>query len=219
MTANLVLERSVSYWLKKQKVPQSLWDIMCPYFNAKNTVVDLGCAGGRVCKALKPYFKKTFAIDKDQNILNTVSDIEQGIKFICGDFGFESTWKKTNTKFDLIVSDCAIRKDYVDIFKLSDLCKKYLNPNGCVILRMQALQDMSNIFPAHIRRNLFYNEKEIESAFIDFDLKLNLDFFVQKFSSNKYLSDYLSMINIQDKPERSLVNLSRQYYVIEAKKK
>lgn len=219
MAANLVLERSVSYWLKKQKVPQGLWSLLESQFDPNKIVIDLGCAGGRLCKAIAPHFQKTFAIDKDETLIEAASAASDKIDFICGDFGIEKTWKKIGTKFDLIVSDCAIRKDYIEISTLADLCLRYLKPKGSVIFRLQAIQDMSNIFPAHIRRSLFYNEKEIESAFSQFDLKINLEFFVQKFSTNKYLSEYLKLINIQDEPEASLLNLSRQYFIMEAIKK
>lgn len=219
MATNLVLERSLSYWLKKKKVPQELWGLISKHLNNNKIILDLGCAGARLCRGLEPHCAKVFAIDKSKELLENAAQLNPNISFTCGDFGQQKTWKKLNQKFDLIVSDCAIRKDYVDLYSLADLCHFYLKENGFVIFRMQALQDMSNIFPAHMRKAIFYNEQEIQNSFKNFDLKINLEFYVQKFSTNKYLAEYLKMINIDDKPEASLLNLSRQYYLIEAQKK
>jgi 2-polyprenyl-3-methyl-5-hydroxy-6-metoxy-1,4-benzoquinol methylase len=219
MAMNAVLERSISYWIKKTKVPQELWNLIIKHANDQSVAIDLGCAGGRLCKALMPNVLKVFAIDKCKKILDQTSQLNPEITFLCGDFGKQSTWKKLNKKFDLIVSDCAIRKDYVDLDTLANICNSYLTDRGVVIFRMQALQDMSNIFPAHVRRSLFYNEHEIQNSFKNFELNIDVEFFVQKFSTNKYLAEYLKLINIAEKPESSLLNLSRQYYIVEAQKK
>ena len=219
MAANLVLERSLSYWLKKKKVPQGLWELLKQSFNPSGTALDLGCAGGRLCKSLVPYFEKVFAIDRSKNLLKNISPLCPEIAFVHGDFGLQKTWKKINQKINLITSDCAVRKDYVDLKTLADLCFENLENSGFVIFRMQGIQDMSNIFAAHVRRSLFYNEQEIKSAFEKFELKIHLECYVQKFSTNNYLKEYLKMININDTPENSLLNLPRHYFIVEARKK
>jgi SAM-dependent methyltransferase len=203
------------YWLRKSKIPTKLWQIIQKNFDPGAIALDLGCAGGRLSKAIKPYFKKCFAIDKSESLLKIAKVNNPEIFYFVGDFGDEKTWLKLGEKFDVIVSDCAVRKDYVEINNLIDICKKNLNKDGRIILRIQCFGDLMDLLDENLSKSLFYNEEEICFAFKNTNFKIFQDFYTQNFSTKEYLLNYLSLINIKafHLPKN---RVKRKYLIVEA---
>jgi len=187
------------HWTNKSNIPTRLDNLLSPYKDQNLTLLDLGCGAGR----FKNHFQKIKGIDKSFQS----NDIVQG------DFQNENTWKLLNEKFDIIVSNCAIRKDYCpNLKKVVKLCLQYLKPNGVIIFRIQAYEDLSNIIPNDIRKNIFYNKLEIEKVFPN--TKLQIDKYVQKFSSEKYIKEFLRKILINYNGRVSNLYVNRYYYLV-----
>jgi len=207
-------EQNDDYWIKKNNVPRSLYQAIKPYFDKELVALDLGCAGARLSRSMRNHFKLIYAVDKSYSLITKSSLINPDINFICGDFGDQRTWKLMNQKFDLIVSDCAIRKDYVSLKILLDLCRDNLNKDGRIILRIQGINDLGNILNKDYRSTIFYSEKELkELAFIFQNKEVQTESYTQKFSNERYLADFLRKIDIHQDISESL-NVIRQYYLV-----
>ena len=181
-------EQNDDYWIKKNNVPRSLYKAIKVYFDKDLISLDLGCAGARLSRSMKNHFKLIYAVDKSESLVKKSSLINPEINFVCGDFGDQRTWKLMNQRFDLIVSDCAIRKDYVDLKKLLALCRDNLNKDGRIILRIQGVNDLGNILSKDYRSTIFYSEKELkELAGIFKKVEIQTESYTQKFSNEKYL--------------------------------
>ena len=207
-------EQNDDYWIKKNNVPRSLYQAIKPYFDKDLAVLDLGCAGARLSRSMRNHFKLIYAIDKSESLITRSSLINPDINFICGDFGDPRTWKLMNQRFDLIVSDCAVRKDYVDLKILLDRCRDNLNKDGKIILRIQGINDLGNILNKDYRSTIFYSEKELKELTSIFkDAKIQTESYTQKFSNEQYLQDFLRKIDI-DQDYSDNINVIRQYYLI-----
>lgn len=209
-------EQNDDYWIKKNNVPRSLYKAIKAYFNKDLVALDLGCAGARLSRSMRSHFKLIYAVDKSESLITRSSLINPDINFICGDFGDIRTWKLMNQKFDLIVSDCAVRKDYIDLKILLDLCRDNLNKDGRIILRVQGVNDLGNILNKDYRSTIFYSEKELKELTSTFeDTEIQTESYTQKFSNEQYLSDFLRKIDIDPSQDISdKTSAVRQYHLI-----
>ena len=119
-----------TYWLKKKDVPKSLEDAIEPLADKNLKVLDLGCGGGRLAKAIFPRFGSVHGIDYSPELIRQASEQHPEIKFACANFQLPHAWEQLGN-FDAIVSNCAIRKDYCgNLPQVAKLCYDHLNNNG-----------------------------------------------------------------------------------------
>lgn len=208
-----------NYWFNKTKVPKILWNHLKNFFNDQKIAIDLGCAGGRLAKSLEPHFKHCFAVDKSEDLIKKANLNNSKIFYFNGDFGVDKTWRIMNQSFDLITSDCAIRKDYVLIDKLISICNNYLKDNGHIVFRLQSNNDLRNILQKEIRNKFFYSKNEIISAFNEFKIEFFCENYLQRFSSKEYLESYFKLIDIKENFEFLNQKIYREYFLVSAKKK
>ena len=207
-------QQNDDYWIKKNNVPRSLYQAIKPYFDKNLISLDLGCAGARLSRSMRNHFKLICAVDRSESLITKSSLINPDINFICVDFGDLRTWKLMNQKFDLIVSDCAIRKDYVNLKYLLGLCRDNLNKDGRIILRIQGINDLGNILNKDYRSTIFYSEKELKELTSLFkNAEIQIESYVQKFSNEQYLQDFLRKIDIYQEFSDN-TNAVRQYYLV-----
>ena len=209
-----VFDQHSKYWLKKSNIPSSMEPELAPYLNKGLKVLDLGCGGGRLAKSLLPYFQSVSGLDGSQELVTQASQENPNISFICGNFQSPSAWKNLGV-FDMIISNCALRKDYCgDPANVFSLCKQHLK--SVLILRIQGVNDLSTVLPLELRNNLFYNEQEIYQALKGFDVKIKHENYHQKFSNESYFRKFLERINIPFKGAVKDLNPIRQYYIVKA---
>ena len=159
--------------------------------------MDLGCAGGRIAQYLSAHFPQVYAIDRDHQLLEAAAAKSPEIRFVCGDFLLPETWSLMAVSFDLIVANCALRKDYCDIDHIAGFCHQYLNPGGAIIIRVQAFKDLQHLIPWERRSRLFYQKDELREAFSQFRLVgLAEEHYLQKFSTVEYISQFLERTNL-----------------------
>lgn len=213
-------DNHADYWLNKKSVPDKLQTAITPYINKELKVLDLGCGGGRLAAALVPGFQKVYGIDGSEQLLNKAAKENPETNLVCGNFQSAAVWKSLNTQFDVIVSNCAVRKDYCgNLPQVASLCHEHLNPNGALIMRIQAFEDLKPILPEELRKSIFYSSEEIQQIFSQFNVQVEHENYVQKFSSENYVRTFLERINIQyDGPIR-LLNIPRHYYIVKATKR
>lgn len=207
-----IFNQHVQFWLKKNGVPSSMVNIIEEFSGQNLSVLDLGCGGGRLAKALKPAFGRVCGLDRSDVLLEHARAENPDIEFVLGDYQEENVWDQLGT-FDLIVSNCAIRKDYCrDLSFLAYQCRKHLAVGGNVLHRVQVLDDLSSILPLRIRKKLFFSEDEVLDTFGAAEDSF-LDSFRQRFSSEAYLRECLVKIGINyDGPINNL-NPFRYYTV------
>jgi 2-polyprenyl-3-methyl-5-hydroxy-6-metoxy-1,4-benzoquinol methylase len=206
------------YWLKKTKVPNILQEAIKKHQNKKLIAIDLGCAGGRLTKYIEPLFKKVYGIDLCKSLIEKASASNTSIDFVCGDFGDPDLWGRINESFDVIVSDCAIRKDYVDLNYVADIFINRLSPNGSAILRIQEKSDLSNLLDLKTREKIFFSKQEILKYFSKFEVEIKEENYKQKFSNTKYIEEYLKKINIKKENKNYQLKANRSYILVIAKK-
>lgn len=212
------LSPNEQYWLKKYKVPNILRQEIDKHQNKESVAIDLGCAGGRLTKYIEPLFKKVYGIDLCRNLIEKASESNSSINFVSGDFGDPVSWNKINESFDVIVSDCAIRKDYVDLKCLTEVFIDNLKPNGSVVLRIQEQDDLNNLLNLKIREKIFFSKKEIYKYFSKFEIEIKEENYKQKFSNTKYIDNYLKKININKENKNYQLKANRSYILVIAKK-
>lgn len=212
-----VFDQESDYWLNKKSVPSKLGSAIEPYTNRGLRVLDLGCGGGRMAASLLPGFKNVHGFDSSAELLQKAKIQNPNIQFKCGNFQLPQTWKGIEA-FDVIVSNCAIRKDYCsDLARVATLCHEHLSDHGVMILRIQALEDLKSILPEELRRSLFYDNNEIKEALSSFSsIKLDHETYRQKFSSEHYIRTFLERINIHYSGPIKELNPIRHYYIVKA---
>ena len=163
-----VFDKHAPYWLKKTGVPQSLQQELDPLSGKGLKVLDLGCGGGRLAKSILPSFGSVSGIDNSADLLDRAKKENPEINYACGNFQSPQVWQNLGM-FDVIVSNCAIRKDYCgNLSAVVENCYNHLNENGMVILRIQAFEDLNTVLPADLRKEVFYNENELKSILSQF---------------------------------------------------
>ena len=189
----------IEYWSSKSKIPAVLWDLIIPYFDQNLKVLDLGCAAGRLVGGISNHFSQAGGIDLSQELIDAARLRFPQVSFCCGDY---HSW---DMEFDpdLLVSDCAIRKDYTDLEKLVKGRK--------FVFRIQGDQDLSEILSKEKRQSLFFSLQEL--SILKFR-KVQEEKYKQKFSSVGYLQQYLSNINIPLSVNQKYLKLSRHYVVV-----
>lgn len=146
------------YWLAKTKVP----DFFLSAPPAKRAL-DLGSGGGRLLRFLASRCEEVYGIDNSEVLVEATRVASPNATIILGDFQAAETWKQL-PKVDLIVSNTSFRKDYCPRLSLViSHCREKL-ANGCLMLRIQAAEDLAEILPADVRQSLFYSRAEIEAG-------------------------------------------------------
>lgn len=191
-------------WMKKRKIPKSLLAAIQPYFNQKLTMVDLGCGGGRIAVEVKDQFQKVIGIDQNSEAIQQAARQYQDVCFICGDYQSSFIWDKLN-HVDLVISNCAIRKDYSDLSKLSKFLK-----NKKLALRIQGQNDLVDLVTKEVRASLFYSKEEVAKYF---DVNIKVENYIQRFSSVNYIRDFLKKIDVPNVPIVDTL-VRREYYII-----
>jgi 2-polyprenyl-3-methyl-5-hydroxy-6-metoxy-1,4-benzoquinol methylase len=212
------LSPNEQYWLKKYKVPNILRQEIDKHQNKQSVAIDLGCAGGRLTKYIEPLFKKVYGIDLWESLIEKASESNSSINFVSGDFGDPVSWNKINKSFDVIVSDCAIRKDYVNLSHLSDIFINRLKKGGLAILRIQEKSDLNNLLDLKIREKIFFSKQEIFKYFSKFEIEIKEENYKQNFSNTKYIENYLKKINIKKENKNYQLKANRSYILVIVKK-
>jgi 2-polyprenyl-3-methyl-5-hydroxy-6-metoxy-1,4-benzoquinol methylase len=211
-----VFDQEADYWVGKSEkgLPSKLKSAINPHRGKNLRVLDLGCGGGRLTASLIPDFQ-VHGIDYSADLIKRAAEENPQATFSCGSFQIPDSWQGLS-EFDIIISNCAIRKDYCsNLARIGKLCKEHLSSNGRLILRIQAFEDLESVLPAGLRQLLFYNEKEIRNHLSIFGkLKIEHETFSQTFSSEEYFRKFLSRINIKyNGPIRDLAP-QRHYYLV-----
>lgn len=205
---------NIGFWLKKQGLPSSL---VRPFAKTQHRghVLDLGCGGGRLAKSIESFCDKVTAVDKCAELIEHLQNNQNSrstIDFVHGDIQLFSTWKELTYsygEFDLIISNCAIRKDYCSLAFVTNLAKMFLKQGGRLILRIQGQEDLKDLLSEDLRSRLFYSGEEIRFYLGNCEV----DSFMQKYSSPEYVRKSLKMINIDYDGPITKTNYYRHYYV------
>ena len=129
-----------------------------------DNALDLGTGGGRLAGALEEC-RRVAAIDRSQELLHRAELEYPNIKFFPGDILDSGAWDLAGPPFDLVVSNCAVRRDHTpDLELLAELCRAKTSPGSRIVLRLQARDDLREILPGTVRE-LFFSRKELERAF------------------------------------------------------
>lgn len=198
-------------WLKKQGIPTGLLSAINEV-EPRNSALDLGCGGGRIAAELIATYGTVCGIDLDRSLILKAANKHPRIQFICGDFSDVCVWEPLG-QFDLIICNCAIRKDYCpDLRLLSQHC---LQHGGTIAFRIQGVEDLATVLPETLRRNIFFSKDELQDAFPGFTIIEEK--FHQRFSTEEYFHTFLDRINI---PFRGRVDLRplRHYYILTGKR-
>lgn len=193
------------YWLRKTTIPEPLCHAVGPYYNRDLTLLDLGCAGGRLAVGFLPYFREVYAIDRSERLVRAAEALYPRIHFQLGDFEDPKIW----IRVDVVVSNCALRRDYCSLAKVAKLCIENCH---VAALRVQGVRDLETILPQEQRRSLFFDREEILSAF-GVALEVEEEYYPQRFSSVEYVRQFLQRINVpyQGVPH---LTLPRHYYTV-----
>lgn len=207
------------YWAKKSNVSKNLHSAIEPYLDKKLKMLDLGSGGGRLAVQYLPRFSVVHAIDLDKELVDRAAKDHPGAIFSCGDYLSRNVWEKLGTTVDIIVSNCAIRKDYCsNLPLLAKHCHDFLNPNGVIVFKIQAHEDLKDLLPEELRSQLFYNYNEIQQSFSQFELTIENESYQQTFSSADYIRKFLSRIQIPFSGPIRKLKYNRMYYIVHGKK-
>lgn len=199
------------YWLNKHNIPTGL----LPAINrvqSRNSALDIGCGGGRLAAELIASFMVVYGMDRDENLVRKAAVKHPNIEFICGDFSSISAWITLGC-FDLIVSNCAIRKDYCPNLRL--LSQHCLQHGGTIAFRIQGVDDLATVLPETLRRNVFFSKDELLEAFPGFSI--TEEKFHQSFSTEEYFHTFLDRINIPFRGRVKDLRPLRCYYILTGK--
>lgn len=212
-----IFDKHADYWLKKTNVPKTLQTEIDPFAHKDLKILDLGCGGGRLARSMLSSFASIHGIDQSKELIQRASKINPEINYTCADFQSPQTWKSMG-QFDVIVSNCALRKDYCgDLHNITTLCYDHLNRGGALILRIQAYEDLHTILPKELRQSIFYNEMEVRKALSAFSqTTIKHEAYRQKFSSVKYIQQFLKKININYRGPINDLQPPRHYYIVKA---
>ena len=207
-------DKHKEYWINKSGVPSALVDHLPNLFGLQ--ILDLGCAGGRLASSLFGA-EQVYGMDYSFELLEEAQRKFPYVQFVCGDFQSPATWSQI-PYLDLIVSNCAIRKDYCPDFEsVAQFCFEKLNSNGRLVLRVESESDLSDIYPKSVRDKLFYSKKDLLNNLSMFKTKIHEEVFKQKFSSAEYLNKFLERTQLP-KGIITTLNQTRRYYIIIAEK-
>lgn len=193
-----VFDREAAYWLAKQGVPGGLVPAIAPYLDRGLSLLDVGCGGGRLASALASRFARVTGIDSAAVLLEEASRRWPMVRFVAGDCLDEAAWRRLGGPFDLIVSNCSIRRDYTpDLPRLAALARDHLAAGGGIALRIQASGDLPGIVPDDALERVLYDRPAIEAAFSGWDdLSVARESYRQRFSSRAYLLAFLDRIGL-----------------------
>lgn len=210
-----VFDENKEYWAKKSTIPAALAEIIPDEPDLQ--ILDLGCGGGRIALFLSNKAKAIYGMDYSKELLLEAKKINCKLQPICADFSSKGAWQSL-PQLDLIVSNCAIRKDYCPDLKLiTSSCYDRLKNGGKIALRVQSDKDLSEILSSDVR-SLFYSKKEIEDNLRQFkNVSIKEESYKQRFSSIDYLNQFLKRIQLPE-VTTSKLSLFRRYLIISAEK-
>lgn len=202
---NVFAENS-DYWTYKDGIPSILQGYV-EVLEKRSSALDLGCGGGRLARGLLKYFDSVTGIDCCHDLIKAASELNPEIRYVAGHFNYHKTWIALGL-FDLIISNCAIRKDYCNIKDVIKFTLSHLNPGGVLLLRIQSYNDLATVLPAKNRTMLYAKEELIQFGYVQSEI------FRQNFSSSSYLKESIAKINMST--DNMLYDLRpiRQYYVL-----
>jgi len=202
-----------AYWTNKSGMPSALVEWLPPTSGLQ--ILDLGCGGGRIAACFEN--ATVHGLDNSKHLLQEARQKNPKINFICGDFQSPEVWHQIPS-LDLIISNCAIRKDYcpnlVDVMRL---CHSKLSQNGTLLLRIESVFDMSEVLPKYLRESLFYSKEELVECLKMFKIDIKEEAFRQKFSSVEYMKKFLERIQL-DSVNIKCLNPTRRYLIVRAEK-
>jgi SAM-dependent methyltransferase len=141
-------------------MPTGLLEHLGPADNA----LDLGTGGGRLAGALLETCRRVSGIDRSPELLRQAELEHPDVRFLLGDILDPDAWDRAGAPFDLVVSNCAVRRDHTpDLDRLAEICREKA-PDARMALRLQARDDMREILPGTVRE-LFFSKTELEKAF------------------------------------------------------
>lgn len=206
-------DKHKAYWTNKSGMPSAFVEWLPPTSGLQ--ILDLGCAGGRIASCFAD--ATVYGIDYSKELLQEARQKNPQIKFICGDFQSPEIWQQIPS-MDLIISNCAIRKDYCpNLANVMRLCHSKLSPNGTLLLRVESIFDMSEVLPKYLRESIFYSKEELIECLKMFKIEIKEEAFRQKFSSVDYMKKFLERIQI-DSANIKCLNPTRRYLIVRAKK-
>jgi trans-aconitate methyltransferase len=198
------------YWLKKTKVPPRLLE-GCRAFLGGRTL-DLGSAGGRLTAALAEHSRETIGLDLSAELCEQAALRVPQARFIVGDYQDEQIWAALGL-YDLIASDCAIRRDYCrDLPRLADQCRSHLMPGGAVVLRVQGPDDLANVLTPAVRSSLYFTLDNWRGAFPG--AVIEEERYRQRFSSPDYVRTYFARVHLPASAAKSAKFGERHYLLI-----
>lgn len=191
-------DRDAGYWLQKRGLPERLAAAVAPYLDRGLSALDLGCGGGRVAVALAPHMARVVGVDAARELVEQATAAHPEVRFVHGDCLSAATWSALGGPFDLVVSNCSIRRDYTpDLAMLATSCLDHLTTGGAIVLRIQADTDLAAMLPQSVRASLLYSRDELARAFSAFaSLRIETESYRQKFSSPSYLRTFLARIGL-----------------------
>jgi SAM-dependent methyltransferase len=195
-----VFDRESAYWLAKRGVPDGLLPAIAPYLDRGLSLLDVGCGGGRLASALAPRFARVTGIDSAAGLLEEASRRWPTVRFVAGDCLDEAAWERLGGPFDLIVSNCSIRRDYTpDLPRLAALAWDHLTAGGGIALRIQGRGDLAGIVTDETLDGVLYDRVDLEAAFSGSGwdhLSVTRESYRQRFSSRAYLLAFLERIGL-----------------------
>lgn len=191
-------DREADYWMQKRGLPERLAAAVAGYLDRGLTALDLGCGGGRIAVALAPHMARVVGVDAARELVEQAASAHPEVRFVHGDCLLDATWRQLGGPFDLVVSNCSIRRDYTpDLATLARLCSEHLAAGAGIALRVQADSDLASLLPQSVRTSLLYSKDELARAFAGFgSLRIETESYSQKFSSLAYLRTFLTRIGL-----------------------
>jgi len=216
-----VYDANKDYWLKKTKISTRFREMIEAAVSPDSHVLDLGCGGGKLGRFLLPRVAAVTSIDYSEQLVEAAKKALPEIGFVCGDVNDALTWEGIN-KIDVAISDVAIRKDGCRLERFLPLLLEKLKEPATLVFRIQADKDLEG----WVRGDVFYSEDEIQEIIGLDGLSLDVESFVQRFSSVDYFKTFLEKIGLSDQSSARLnkhrgqvgghgpVSAPRCYYLI-----
>jgi trans-aconitate methyltransferase len=191
-------DREAGYWLQKQGLPERLAAAVAPWLDRGLSALDLGCGGGRIAVALRQRMARVVGVDAAKELVEQAAAAHPEVRFVHGDCLLDATWRALGGPFDLVVSNCSIRRDYTpDLLRLASLCREHLVVGGGITLRIQAEDDLASLLPQPVRKALLFSEQDVANAFSSFaELRIEKEGYRQRFSDAEYLRTFLARIGM-----------------------
>ena len=208
-----IFDQHKAYWTNKSGMPSSLVEYVTDTSGLQ--ILDLGCGGGRLAASFTN--STVYGLDNSAELLREAQQKHPNIKFVCGDFQSPEAWRQIPS-LDMIVSNCAIRKDYCPhLADVMRICFDKLVPGGIMLLRIQSVSDLSEVLPKSTRELLFYSNDELSDCLKSFKWNVKEEAFRQKFSSVEYLKTFLKRTQLESE-DIKCVNPTRRYNIVYAEK-